>query len=89
MCFKKTFLVDPENEPVVKRKKVQCTYCLGSFTKQSLKKHEVNCENYQQLIENDVTCIVCKKTLGSRQAVNQHIGHSHKAELLLLEMKKK
>ena len=84
------FLIDSENETVelvVKRKKIQCTFCLGIFNQQSVKKHEVKCENIQKLIENDKTCGICKKTFGSRQALNQHIGTNHKEALLQLEKK--
>ena len=82
--------LESENEeiaPVIKRKKLQCSYCLGIFNEQSLTKHEVNCQKYQKLIENDKKCGVCKKTFVSRQALNGHIGHKHKEELLMLEKK--
>ena len=85
------FLIDSENENaelVVKRKKIQCAFCLGIFNQQSVKKHEIKCENIQKLIENDKTCGVCKKTLGSRQALNQHIGTNHKEALFQIEKKK-
>ena len=85
------FLIEPENkniEPVVKRKKKQCAHCLCIFNEQSLMKHEVNCQNYQKLIENDNKCGICKKIFGSRPALTSHIGTKHKEALLVLEKKK-
>ena len=85
------FLLESENkkvEPVEKRKKLQCAHCFGIFNEKSLVKHEVNCQNYQKLTENDNKCGVCKKTFGSRPALNSHIGTKHTEALLVLEKKK-
>ena len=45
-------------------------------------------QNYQKLTEKDNKCGVCKKTFGSRPALNSHIGTKHKEALLVLEKKK-
>ena len=85
------FLLDSENEiiePVAKQKKMLCTYCFEIFNNKSIAKHEANCGKYQELIENDQTCGVCKKTFGKRQALNMHIGHNHKEALMVLAKKK-
>ena len=85
------FLLESENkkvEPVEKRKKLQCAHCLGIFNEQSLTKHEVNCQNYQKLIESGNKCGICKKIFGSRPALTSHIGTKHKEALLVLEKKK-
>ena len=67
-----------------KKIKIECKYCHGIFNKQSITKHEVNCELYQQLIINEKQCSVCRKTFVNRQAINQHLGHTHKVELMKL-----
>ena len=72
----------------MKKKKMNCQYCLGIFNEHSLMKHEVNCQNYQKLIENDNKCAICKKIFGSRPALTSHIGTKHKEALLVLEKKK-
>ena len=80
--------VDESIEPVVKQKKMQCNYCFEIFSNKSITKHEANCQYYQELIEDENKCGVCKKTFGTRQGVNMHIGHHHKEALLVLEKKK-
>ena len=85
------FLLDSENEsiePVVKQKKMQCNYCLEIFNNKSITKHEANCQYYQELIEDDNKCGVCKKKFGTMQGLNMHIGHHHKEALLVLQKKK-
>jgi hypothetical protein len=52
-------------------------------------KHEVNCQNYQKLIENENKCAVCKKIFGSRPGLTSHIGAKHKEALLGLQLGKK
>ena len=85
------FLLDSENEgiePVVKQKKMLCNYCFEIFSNKSITKHEANCQKYQELIEDDNKCMICKKAFGTRQGVNMHIGHHHKEAILMLQKKK-
>ena len=86
------FLLDSENEsiaePVAKQKKMQCNYCFEIFSNKSITKHEANCQYYQELIEEENKCGICKKTFGTKQGVNMHIGHHHQEALLVLQKKK-
>ena len=38
-------------------------YCIGIFNNKSITKHETNCENYQELIENDKNVVIARKHL--------------------------
>ena len=84
-------LLDSENESielVAKQKKMQCNYCLEIFSNKAITKHEANCQKYQELIEDDKKCMICKKIFGTKQGVNMHIGHHHKEALMVLQKKK-
>ena len=69
------FLLDSEHWASCKAEKMQCTYCLGIFNNKSITKHEADCGNYQELIENDKKCGDCKKTFESRNDGHKHMRH--------------
>ena len=76
------------NEQIGKKKKHQCTFCLESFSKRTLKKHVKYCQFHLQLIKNGNQCAICDKTFDKKHCLNQHIGHMHETEVVQLQAPK-
>ena len=75
----------PDIERLGKKSKVECPSCLRILNKETFNKHVVNCELYQKLIKNKTQCRVCNKRFANSHAINGHIGHLHKKELLEIQ----